>query len=103
MEAVIQTGGKQYIVSKGDQIKIGKVLGNPGEDITFDDVLLVTGDKTIIGTPKIEGAKVTGTILAQEKDRKIIVFKYKRRKGYHKKQGHRQDVSRVEIKDIKVS
>ena len=101
MYAVVRTGGKQYRVSEGDQIKIEKVSGTVGDEVTFDDVLMIGGgDDVHIGTPQVSGAKVAGKILAQGRDRKVIVYKFKRRKGYHKKQGHRQHITRVEITSI---
>lgn len=101
MQAVIKTGGKQYIVSKGDKINVGKLLGDPGTEIAFDEVLLVNDKDIKIGTPLVNGAKVLGKIVSHKKSKKIIVFKYKRRKGYHKKQGHRQDLTCVEIQKVR--
>lgn len=100
MQAIIKTGGKQYTVSKGLRLLIEKIDGEPGSEVTFDQVLLVDGEKVQIGSPFIAGAKVTGRIVAQGKSKKIIVYKYKRRKGYHKKQGHRQFKTRIEIQEI---
>ena len=100
MQAVIQSGAKQYNVAKGDRLLLDKMPGEPGSKVTFDQVLLIHGDSTKIGTPLVAGAKVEGKILAQKKAKKIIVFKYKRRKGYHKKQGHRQQLTEVEITGI---
>ncbi|OGQ08632.1 MAG: 50S ribosomal protein L21 [Deltaproteobacteria bacterium RIFCSPLOWO2_12_FULL_40_28] len=100
MTVVIETSGKQYQVSKGDEILVNKVEGNPGDAVIFDRVILVYGDKTSIGTPYIAGAKVVGKIVSQGRGKKIIVGKFKRRKGYHKKQGHRQYLTRVTIEDI---
>ena len=100
MQAVIQTGGKQYVVAQGDKLLVDKLDGDKGADITFDSVLLVTGDTSKIGTPEVAGAKVQAKILEQTKSKKILVFKYKGRKGLHKTQGHRQDYTRVEITSI---
>lgn len=100
MEAVILTGGKQYRVAEGDRIVIEKLEGRGGEQITFDKVLMLLGEKTTIGTPYVSGAQVMGQILDQDKTKKVVVYKYKRRKGYHKKQGHRQNITRIEIKEI---
>ncbi|MBX7148556.1 50S ribosomal protein L21 [bacterium] len=100
MQAVIQTGGKQYQVSKGSKIVVEKLVGDAGSEVVFDKVLLVTGDSTKVGAPFLSGAKVTGKILSQDKGDKVIVYKFKRRKGYHKKQGHRQLETRVEIQAI---
>ncbi len=101
MLAVIKTGGKQYIVKKGDKIKIEKVKEAQGQEIIFDQVLLVEKAKKVkIGTPFVEGAKVTGKVLEHTKGEKIIVFKYKPKKRYRKKQGHRQPYTLVEITKI---
>lgn len=100
MQAVIQTGGKQYVVAQGDKLLVGKIEGEKGTDITFDDILLVTGETSKIGTPQVVGAKVQAKILEQTKSKKVLVFKYKRRKGFHKTRGHRQDYTRVEITSI---
>jgi len=101
MLAVIKTGGKQYIVKKGDKIKIEKVKEAQDQEIIFDQVLLVEKAKKIkIGTPFVEGAKVTGKVLEHGKGEKIIVFKYKPKKRYRKKQGHRQPYTLVEITKI---
>ncbi|MBI4411142.1 MAG: 50S ribosomal protein L21 [Deltaproteobacteria bacterium] len=106
MQAVIQTGGKQYNVSKGERLLVEKIPGEPGTEISFDQVLLVHGDATSgvatkIGLPYVAGAKVTGKIVAQKKGEKVVSYKYKRRKGYHKKQGHRQLLTEVQIDEIR--
>lgn len=100
MYAVIRTGGKQYRVAKNDVIKIERLPGEPGQSIEFDDVLAIGGEQTIIGTPKVEGAKVMGLLLDRTRAPKIIVFKKKRRKNYRRKKGHRQNISVVRITDI---
>ncbi len=101
MYAVVRTGGKQYRVSKGDQLRIEKVIGAVGEEVTFEDVLMIGGgDDVRIGQPLLAGAKVAARILEQDRAAKVIAFKYKRRKGSSKKQGHRQAFTRVEITDI---
>jgi len=101
MFAVIKTGGKQYLVSPGDKIKIEKIEGKVGKEINFTDVLLIQKNKKLeIGTPIIKNAKVVGKILEQDKGEKVIVFKYKAKKRYRKKTGHRQFYTKVEIKDI---
>ncbi len=101
MYAVIRTGGKQYRVEEGDVVKIEKIEGERGSDLTFDDVLLVgTDDETHVGTPTVAGASVSGTIVEQDRDKKIIVFKFRRRKNYIRKQGHRQAYTRVRINGI---
>ncbi|MEM5778740.1 MAG: 50S ribosomal protein L21 [Candidatus Aenigmatarchaeota archaeon] len=101
MLAVIQTGGKQYLVSPGDKIKIEKINKKEGEEIIFDKVLLLEKGKQIkIGTPLVEGVKVIGKVLSQGKGKKIIVFKYKAKKRYKKKKGHRQPFTEIEILKI---
>jgi len=102
MLAVIKTGGKQYLVSPEDKIKIEKIEGKEGDKIEFPEVLLIRKNKkTSIGTPTIKGAKVIGKILRQTRAEKIIVFKYKPKKRYKKKKGHKQPFTEVEIVDIK--
>jgi large subunit ribosomal protein L21 len=101
MYAVIKTGGKQYRVSPGDEVRIEKVAGNTGDEVHFDHVLLTSdGEQTRVGQPYVENSKVVGRIIRHGKNRKIVVFKYKRRKGYRKKQGHRQSFSLVRIEEI---
>ena len=99
--AVIKTGGKQYIVSPKQKIKVEKLEGNEGDKIEFGEVLLFSNDKIIeIGKPLIKGAKVIAKILKQGRGDKIIVFKYKAKKRYQKKAGHRQFFTEVEISEI---
>jgi len=101
MYAVIKTGGKQHKVSEGDVLAIEKVAGSAGDTVVFDDVLMVSKDSDVrIGTPVVAGAKVVAEIIAQAKAPKITVFKMKRRKGYHKKTGHRQPLTRMKVKEI---
>jgi len=101
MYAVIKTGGKQYKVSEGDVLNFEKIEGNKGDAVSFDKVLLVSNDDDVkIGTPFVEGAKVVGEIISQIRGPKITVFKMKRRKGYSKKTGHRQDLTNLKIKEI---
>ena len=103
MYAVIKTGGKQHKVSEGDVIAIEKINGDKGDAIVFDQVLMVEKDGDIrVGRPVVEGAKVTGEILAQTKADKLIVFKMKKRKGFHKKNGHRQQLTSMRIKEISI-
>ena len=101
MLAVIKTGGKQYLVSPGDKIKVEKLDAKEGKEIIFDQVLLLTKGRTIkIGTPLIKGAKVKAKVLEQGKAKKVIVFKYRAKKRYQKKMGHRQPYTQVEIMKI---
>ena len=102
MHAVIKTGGKQYIVKPGDIIDIEKISGEPGEEVNFEEVLLVSadGEYVKVGSPLVESARVEGKIVKQKKGEKIVVFKFKRRKGYRKKAGHRQNLTSVEITGI---
>lgn len=99
-QAVIESGGKQYVVAPGQKLLVDKLEGEAGAEIAFDKVLLVNGDSTSIGTPYVNGASVKGKIVSQDKADKIVVYTYKRRKGYHKKKGHRQKLTRVEIMEI---
>jgi large subunit ribosomal protein L21 len=102
MLAVIKTGGKQYKVAPGQKIKIEKIEEKEGNEITFSDVLLIDDEKDIIfGSPMIAGAKVTGKVIKQDKADKVIIFKYKPKKRYHVKKGHRQPFTEVEIITIK--
>ncbi len=100
MYAVIKTGGKQYNVSEGDLLKVEKIDGAVGETVELDQVLMVGGAEVKLGTPLVPGAKVKAQIVAQEKDKKILVFKSKRRKGYRKKYGHRQPITRLKVAAI---
>lgn len=101
MYAVIATGGKQYRVQQGDQIKIEKLAGNPGDKIEFDQVLLFAdGEDVSIGTPFIKGGKVTGEVQEQARDKKIDILKFKRRKHHMKRMGHRQHYTHVKITKI---
>lgn len=91
MYAIVQTGGKQYKVQTGDQVKVEKLIGEPGSEIELNQVLAVaTPEGLTVGKPLLTEASVKATIVRTARDRKIIVFKKKRRQGYHKKQGHRQ-------------
>lgn len=101
MLAVIKTGGKQYLVSPGQKIKIEKLDAKEGKEITFSEVLLLEkGKKVEIGTPFVKGVKVTGKVLSQGKGKKVIVFKYKAKTRYKVKKGHRQPFTEVEITKI---
>ncbi len=101
MYAVVKTGGKQYQVAPGDILRVEKLPGEVGDTVELDEVLLVAdGGDVRIGQPLVEGARVSATILAQDKARKVLVFKKKRRKGYKVKRGHRQPFTALEIKAI---
>ncbi|MFH1841229.1 MAG: 50S ribosomal protein L21 [Candidatus Nealsonbacteria bacterium] len=101
MLAIIKTGGKQYVVSPGQKIKIEKIDKKEGSEVVFPEVLLLEKGKSLeLGTPFIKGAKVTGKILNQGKGKKIIIFKYKSKKRYKIKKGHRQPFTEVEISKI---
>ena len=101
MYAIIETGGKQYKVSEGDFVFVEKLDVEAGSDVTIDKVLVVAnGDDVKVGAPYVEGATVTASAVKNGKEKKIIVYKYKPKKGYHKKQGHRQPYTKVEIKAI---
>lgn len=100
MYAIIATGGKQYKVAEGDIIKVEKLGIAAGETYTFDQVLAVNNGSLSIGTPTVQGASVSATVLSEGKDRKIVVYKYKRKTGYHKKNGHRQQFTQLKIDTI---
>ena len=100
MYAVIATGGKQYTVAEGDEIFVEKLGLEEGASVTFDQVLLVNDGKTRVGDPTVSGATVTGTVIKEGRARKIVVYKYKPKKGYHKKNGHRQPYTKVKIDKI---
>ncbi len=97
MNAIIKTGGKQYRVEEGKEIFIETVDGEAGDTVTFDEVIMV-GDK--IGTPFVDGAKVSGEIVKQGKGKKITIFKFKAKKDYRNKKGHRQQYTKVKITNI---
>ena len=101
MYAVIKTGGKQYRVSAGDSIDVEKLPHDVGEEIEFDQVLLVAnGEGPKIGQPLVDGAKVKATVIRQAKGRKVIVFKFRPRNRYRRKKGHRQHYTRLRIDEI---
>ncbi|MCU0538701.1 MAG: 50S ribosomal protein L21 [Desulfobacterales bacterium] len=101
MYAVVQTGGKQYKVEKGETLRIEKIPGEVGSRVTFDKVLMVADGESIkVGQPVLENAAVSASIIEQDKARKILVFKYKRRKRYRRKQGHRQPYTAIRIDGI---
>ena len=102
MQAIIVTGGKQYNVSEGDTLFIEKLDVNAGDAVVFDQVLaIVDGENTKFGTPVVEGAKVDATVVKNGKGKKIRIFKYTPKKGYRKRQGHRQPYTKVQIGAIK--
>ncbi len=101
MYAIIETGSKQYQVKQGDTIDVELLTGNGSAEVIFDKVLLIgSGKGIVVGKPQVTGATVKGEIIAQIKDEKLMVFKYKRRKNYKVKKGHRQKLSRVRITTI---
>ena len=99
MYAIIATGGKQYKVSEGDTIKVEKLNVEAGDTVTFDDVLAIGGDKLVVGDD-VKSASVSATVVENGKGKKVIVYKYKRKTGYHKKNGHRQAYTEVKIDKI---
>lgn len=102
MFAVIQTGGKQYRVAQGDRLRVEKLPGDVGAAVTFDKVLLIGGESVKVGTPLVSGAKVSAEIVAQGRDKKVIVFKFRRRKNYRRKAGHRQPFTELKITGVSV-
>ena len=100
MYAVIVSGGKQYKVSEGDVIRVEKLEVEEGAKVSFDQVRLINDGSLKIGTPTVQGAKVSGTVLQNGKGKKVIVYRYKRKSGYHKKNGHRQLFTEVKIDKI---
>ena len=100
MYAIIETGGKQIKVEEGQAIYVEKLNAEAGETVTFDKVLFVGGENVKVGAPLVEGATVTAKVEKQGQQKKIIVFKYKAKKNYHKKQGHRQPYTKVVIEKI---
>ena len=100
MYAIMATGGKQYKVSEGDVIRVEKLGVEAGSTYTFDQVLAVSGDEVKVGDPLVAGATVEASVIGDGKEKKITVYKYKRKTGYHKKQGHRQLYTKVKIEKI---
>lgn len=100
MYAIIATGGKQYKVAEGDVIKVEKLGAAAGETVSFDNVLAVNNGSMVVGNPNVEGATVTASVIEEGKNRKVIVYRYKRKSGYHKKNGHRQPYTKVKIEKI---
>ena len=103
MKAIIETGGKQLTVSEGDVVYVEKCDCAEGETVTFDTVLaIIDGDEVVCGAPAITGAKVTGKLIKNGRQRKVIVYKMHPKKGYRRKQGHRQPYTKVQIEKITV-
>ena len=100
MYAIIATGGKQYTVSEGDVIKVEKLGVNAGDTVTFDQVLFVNNGEAKVGDPTVAGATVTASVVEEGKDKKVIVYKYKRKTGYHKKNGEETELDRTVIDEI---
>ena len=99
MYAIIATGGKQYKVSEGDTIKVEKLGAEAGDTVKFDEVLAIGGDKLLVGDD-VKSASVSGTVVENGRGKKVIVYRYKRKSGYHKKNGHRQAYTQVKIDKI---
>ena len=100
MYAIIATGGKQYKVSEGDVIKVEKLDAKVGESFTFDQVLIVNNGEVKVGDPTVAGASVEASVVSEGRGKKVIVYRYKRKSGYHKKNGHRQAYTEVKIEKI---
>lgn len=101
MYAIIKTGGKQYRVQEGDVLKVEKLGVEAGKEVTFKEVLLVSNDAdTKVGDPLVKGASVTATVVDEGKGKKVIAFKFKAKKGYSKKKGHRQPFTQIKIEKI---
>ncbi len=100
MYAIIATGGKQYKVAEGDIIKVEKLGVEAGQAVSFDQVLVVNNGQLKVGNPTVAGASVSATVVEEGKNKKVIVYRYKRKSGYHKKNGHRQSYTKVKIEKI---
>ncbi len=100
MYAIIATGGKQYKVSEGDTIRVEKLDVNADDKYTFDQVLMIGGDSVKVGNPTVDGASVEASVVDNGKAKKVVVYKYKPKKGYHKKNGHRQQYTELKIEKI---
>ncbi|MBO4496605.1 MAG: 50S ribosomal protein L21 [Lachnospiraceae bacterium] len=100
MYAIIATGGKQYKVAEGDIIRVEKLGAEAGETVTFDQVLVVNNGELVVGDPTVKGATVSASVIAEGKAKKVIVYRYKNKSGYHKKNGHRQAFTQVKIDKI---
>ena len=100
MYAIIKTGGKQYRVQQGDELRVEKLVANVGDKVVFDEVVAVGGDKLVVGTPFVEGYAVEAEVLEQGKADKVIIYKYKAKKDYRRKNGHRQPYTLVKVTGI---
>ncbi|MFW6324121.1 MAG: 50S ribosomal protein L21 [Desulfovibrionales bacterium] len=101
MFAIVETGGKQYRVEEGQELKVEKLMADPGAELALEKVLLTgEGDDIQVGSPYLENAKVTCDVMEHGRGKKIIIFKHKRRKDYRRKQGHRQDFTKIRVKSI---
>ncbi|ABX42912.1 MAG TPA: 50S ribosomal protein L21 [Lachnoclostridium phytofermentans] len=100
MYAIIATGGKQYKVAEGDIIKVEKLGVEAGATVSFDQVLVLNNGQVVVGNPTVAGASVSATVVEEGKNKKVIVYRYKRKSGYHKKNGHRQSYTKVKIDKI---
>jgi large subunit ribosomal protein L21 len=100
MYAIIECGGKQYKVQEGDVLRVEKIMAEVGSTISIDKVLLLGGDKTVVGTPLVDGAKVTCRVMNQDKEKKILVFHYKAKKNIRKRYGHRQPFTSLLVEKI---
>ena len=99
--AIFKTGGKQYRVSEGDKIDVERIDATVGDDVTFSEVLMQgEGEGVTVGSPFIDGATVTAEVVDQHRAKKVIAFKFKRRKGHHKTKGHRRQLTRLQIKSV---
>jgi large subunit ribosomal protein L21 len=103
MYALVEILGKQYKAQEGAVLKVDKIDSEEGQELEFDSVVAIAdGDKSVFGTPYVKGAKVVATLKENIKDKKIKIFKFKRRKGYKRTQGHRQQYSLITVKSIKI-
>lgn len=101
MYAIIENGGKQYKIMEGKKVRLEKISANEGDDIQIKEVLAINnGENTILGNPYVEGAYISGKVVSQGRDKKVVVFKYKKRKDYKKKNGHRQHFTELLVEKI---
>jgi large subunit ribosomal protein L21 len=98
--AIFETGGKQYKAGKGDIVFVEKLDGEPGKQVSFDALVVADGDNVQIGTPVVKGAKVRAKIVEHGKEKKVVIFKYKAKSNYRRKQGHRQPFTKIRITSI---